>query len=236
MRPVSTLFVIRHGQASFGAADYDHLTPLGIDQAARLGAFFALDGRRLDALFSGPRRRQIDSARHFAVAGGYGSAAVVDGFDEYPAEVIMRRAAAGLLAAGDEEARAVFGDDPHAPPTDGRAFQRMFERVMRNWARGDFMPEGAESFAHFGARVRSALVEVMKSAGRGKQVAVFTSAGPVSIAAQLALGLTDEMAMRQSWVVANSSVTELRFRGDELTLVAFNALPHAAERRWVTYR
>ena len=51
---VSLLYLVRHGQASFFAEDYDRLSPLGELQARRLGEFFAARGVRFDAAYSGP--------------------------------------------------------------------------------------------------------------------------------------------------------------------------------------
>jgi broad specificity phosphatase PhoE len=38
---MGNLYLVRHGQASFGAADYDQLSELGQRQSVRLGEYFA---------------------------------------------------------------------------------------------------------------------------------------------------------------------------------------------------
>jgi len=235
---MSTLLVIRHGQASFGQKDYDNLTPVGVEQAQLLGRWLADGGPRIDKVFVGPRRRQRDTARHMIEASGgrIPGPALVPGFDEYPAEAIMRQALPRLMDV-DDEAKEVFGGDPLGVPTDARRFQRVFERVMHRWVAGDPGLDlgDTESFAAFAARCRAAYQDIVASCGRGVVVCAVTSAGPTSIACQMALELPDPVALKMSWVVANSAVTELRFRDDELTLVAFNAVPHLP-RSLVTYR
>lgn len=235
---MSTLLVIRHGQASFGKADYDNLTPVGVEQAQLLGGWLAEGGPRIDKVYVGPRRRQRDTARHMTEASGgrIPAGELVPALDEYPAEAIMRQALPRLMEV-DEEAKEVFGGDPLGVPTDARRFQRVFERVMHRWVAGDPDLElgDTESFAAFAARCRAAYQEIVAASGRGVVVCAVTSAGPTSIACQMALELTDPVALKLSWVVANSAVTELRFRDDELTLVAFNSVPHLP-RRLVTYR
>jgi broad specificity phosphatase PhoE len=234
---MSTLYIIRHGQASFGQRDYDKLTPLGEEQARLLGRHLTGIGIKLDRLWVGPRKRQRDTAR-LMIEGAGGTIPEPElspGLDEYPAEAILRQVLPQLMET-DPEARAIFGGDPFGLATDARRFQRVFERVMHRWVAGHLeLGEDTESFAGFAARVRAALEDIMAAAGRGVTVGVVTSAGPTSIAAQMALELPDAVALKQSWVVANSALCELRFRRDELTLIAFNALPHLP-RHLVTYR
>jgi broad specificity phosphatase PhoE len=232
---MSTLYVIRHGQASYGQADYDRLSPLGEEQARLLGAHLA-EGPPLDLVFVGPRRRQRQTADHIVRAARRREAEVVAALDEYPAEAILRQALPELLRDADPEARGTFASDPLGVPTDPRRFQVLFERVMKRWLTGELLLEDTESFAEFAGRVRLALHEIMAAAGRGRTVAAVTSAGPTGIALQMALELSDAVALKQSWVVANTGMTEIKFRGDEMTLVAFNALPHLHERRLVTFR
>ena len=233
---MSTLYVIRHGQASFGKADYDELTPLGVDQSRRLGRWLVDSEIRIDRMWVGPRRRQRDTARHMIAAaeGRLPEPEDAPGLDEYPAELVMRLALPQLLEV-DDEARHVFGGDPLGVPTDARRFQRVFERVMKRWVAGGLELEGAESFTAFTARVRDAYADIMIAAGRGTTIAVVTSAGPTSVACQLALELSDPAVLKVSWVVANTGLAELRFADGELTLVSFNSVPHLP-RDLVTYR
>ena len=60
---MAKLFVVRHGQASFGAEDYDALSDLGRQQARWLGDYFAERGIRFQRAMSGSLKRQRDTAR-----------------------------------------------------------------------------------------------------------------------------------------------------------------------------
>ena len=53
----------RHGQASFGADDYDRLSPLGERQATLLGHYLRDSGITLDAAISGNLLRQRQTAQ-----------------------------------------------------------------------------------------------------------------------------------------------------------------------------
>jgi len=58
---MGTLYLVRHGQASFGADDYDVLSPLGMQQATRLGEYFKTKGITFDAALTGTLQRQIST-------------------------------------------------------------------------------------------------------------------------------------------------------------------------------
>jgi broad specificity phosphatase PhoE len=236
---VSSLHLIRHGQASFGAEDYDVLSPRGIEQSRALGRYLAERPVRIDAIYSGPRRRQLDTARHLAAAAAeLGCAlpevALVPELDEFPAIEIFRRWLP-QLAADDPELARVVAAMASGDPVQPAAFQAAFEHITHRWARGELDTDDLETFSHFCERVGRGMDRVMVAEGRGRSVAVVTSGGPISVAVRRCLGLADERTMRLTWVIANASVTELRWRGDELSLFGFNAVHHLDDGL-VTYR
>jgi broad specificity phosphatase PhoE len=57
---MANLLIIRHGQASFGADNYDQLSALGQHQADLTGEFLSQSGVQLSAAFSGDLSRQRD--------------------------------------------------------------------------------------------------------------------------------------------------------------------------------
>jgi broad specificity phosphatase PhoE len=58
---MGSLYLVRHGQASFGADNYDLLSPLGRQQSVRLGEYFRYKGIRFDAALTGTLTRQIQT-------------------------------------------------------------------------------------------------------------------------------------------------------------------------------
>ena len=58
---MGTLYLVRHGQASFGADDYDNLCDLGARQSRRLGEYFAGNGLHFDAAIHGTLRRHLQT-------------------------------------------------------------------------------------------------------------------------------------------------------------------------------
>ena len=250
------IYLIRHGQASYGEDEYDALSLVGVRQSARLGAWWADRGEAFDAVYVGPRRRQIDTARHMIDAGRGAGAdwpepTQVEELDELPAFELLRHWLP-ILQAESAELRDLIATAA-ASGNRTAALDVGFHFIVDRWSRGELDVPHLESFAGFRARVERGLAQVAaghpvapNADGRRPRVAVVTSGGPISIAMRLALGLGDEDTLRVMGVVRNGSFSE--FRGGPaapaaasparrtLTMIAFNAVPHLVDKDLVTYR
>ena len=60
---MANLLIVRHGQASFGADNYDQLSPLGQRQADLTGEFLRQMGARFSAAYSGDLSRQRETGQ-----------------------------------------------------------------------------------------------------------------------------------------------------------------------------
>ena len=70
---MGTLYLVRHGQASFGADNYDQLSPLGHEQGVRLGRYWARIGfapLRQGSVFDFARRDFLAEMRDRGMALG----------------------------------------------------------------------------------------------------------------------------------------------------------------------
>jgi broad specificity phosphatase PhoE len=159
-------------------------------------------------------------------------ATILPELDEYPAFDLFKRLLPQLVA-DDPELGALLAAPATAP---ARQLERAIQELSQRWARGELTVDGVETFAQFDARVLGALDHVTREQGRGKTVALVTSGGPVSIAMRRALALTEGTTLRVMWTIANTSLTEFRYREGELSLFGFNHLPHVPDRNLVTYR
>ncbi len=229
---MSTLYLIRHGQASFLADNYDVLSDRGVAQSQALGRHLAARSVHLDALYTGPRKRQIDTARHMvdAAANGLPEAQLVDEFDEYPFEDLMKVIVPKLMERDAELAEAMRTKNM-------RGMSAILERVTTAWSSGEYddLVEDIETYTAFRERVVRGLEHVMAREGSGRTVAVVTSGGPISISLRHALDLDEHRTWRTAWIVRNASMSEFLYREDAFTLVAFNGTPHLSGAD-VTYR
>lgn len=225
--PLSVLYVVRHGQASFMTDNYDRLSDLGRRQAALVGQSWAAQGLRLDAAYCGTQSRQRDTAREaLALLNDPPPLTEMPEFNEYESEAIIAHLAPGLAAERPELAEQL----PRMR-SDRRAFQAVYEAVMLRWIAGRHDDAGPEAIEHerwrdFLARFERGLAQVRAANGRGKAVAVFTSGGPISAVMRLALGLSDEAALRLTWTTRNAAVSSFLYNDASLTLARFNCTGH----------
>ena len=71
---MSSILLVRHGQASFGAADYDDLSPTGHEQSRVLGAALAARGVGADLVVAGEMRRHAQTAASLLDGAGWAPA------------------------------------------------------------------------------------------------------------------------------------------------------------------
>jgi broad specificity phosphatase PhoE len=230
MAAMGTLYLIRHGQASYGKADYDRLSPTGQAQARALGERLDLAGlAKLDAIYTGPMTRQRETlAGMRATAGGAlpGDDGHCAELAEYPAFELLAAVMPKLVAEEPDLAPIKAG---HGDPA---LLDRAFWLMITRWSRGELTADGVETIDGFTGRIRRGL-ETLIAAHPGGRVGVVTSGGAIGIAILLALGITGERAIAIGRHIRNASVSEFRYRStgfgwgpDDFSLVAFNHVAH----------
>lgn len=211
------LFVVRHGQASFGTDNYDRLSDLGARQATLLARYLIATGRRFDAVYAGRMERQRRTAE--TVTDLYRregipvpDVEILPEFDEYDS----RRLVMSFLGeAGD--VKHLYGDP--------LAFQHFFAHIVERWITGETTIDGVVSWGEFRARVRRGL-EKITGEGRGKKVMVVTSGGPISVVFQAATDISDAATLKIVWQIVNTSVSTFLFDGARFSLLSFNQTAH----------
>ncbi|WP_322921498.1 histidine phosphatase family protein [Nocardioides renjunii] len=222
---MSRILLVRHGQASFGAADYDNLSDTGHEQSRVLGAALAARGIVPDVVVAGEMRRHHQTAAGVLEGAGLPGAVEVDpGWNEFDHLQV--------LAVHDQPSTAE-GESEKA------AFQRWFEEATLRWTSGEHDDAYDESFTAFASRVQAALADLAASLPRGGTALVLTSGGPVAwVCASL---LADDAPARTGlWMRLNpvsvNTGTSTVVRGSRgTTLVAFNAHDHLSPDL-LTYR
>jgi broad specificity phosphatase PhoE len=206
---MSTLTVVRHGQARPFEKNSDCLSELGERQAQALREYWTRLGTRFDEVICGSLTRHCQTAAGAIQV----SPRIAPEWNEYDAEGILR-------------------GYPH-PSTfaSNREFQKTFESAMEKWIEG---ADASESFADFRARVIQGLRRIQQGPSN-RRVVLFTSGGPIGVLVQTALGAPPRSFADVNWRVRNCSITEFVFSADRLSLDSFNATPHL-EPSLVTFR
>ena len=218
------LYLVRHAQASFGAADYDQLSALGERQSLRLGQYFAEKGLAFEAAITSSLRRHGQTYAGIAQGAGLGlSPLVLRGLNEYDSAAVM----------------ASVHPQPLPKPETPEAYRYYF-RVLRQgltqWAHGAVAPPGMPSYAEFTHGVREALDHVRRQ--HSGNVLVVSSGGPIGVAVAQVLGAGPEAAIELNMRIRNTAVTEFSFTPKRHSLLSFNNITHLDDARfadWVTY-
>lgn len=219
---MSRILLVRHGQASFGAADYDQLSDLGTDQARALGSALAERGLESPVLVTGEMKRHIQTAQALQEGAGWDLPVSVDpGWNEFDHLQVLS-----------------VHTPPEEPATERVAFQQWFEAATARWTSGDHDELYDESFGTFSHRVEAALRRLTSDLPRGGTAIVLTSGGPVAWAAATLLGGGADVWMRLNPVTVNTGVSTITVGQRGTTLVSFNEHSHVLGRTpdLLTYR
>lgn len=222
---MGTLYLVRHGQASFGADDYDHLSELGRRQSVRLGEYFAERGIRFDGLIAGTLRRHKQTLEGILQGMNHaGEHLSWEGLNEYDSQAVIATVHPGQL------------EKPTSPEMVRHHF-RLLRDGLAQWMTGATQPAGMPTYEEFVAGVAGALDHVRHN-HYGQNVLVVTSGGPISTAVGYVLRTPPETTIELNLRIRNTSITEFAFTPKRHMLVTFNAIPHLDAplyRDWVTY-
>jgi broad specificity phosphatase PhoE len=236
---MSEIFLVRHGQASFGEKNYDRLSPTGIKQAQILARHMARIGQSFDAVYSGTLLRQKNTAKEltdFYKASGIPIPEQVESsdFNEYDSLMVWKTLLPPML-----KEEPSLADDLSKIHTNKKTFQMIFEKIVGRWVSGAFDQSGLPSWSEFKYRVERGISGIMEKQGSGRKTIIFTSGGPISATLQQALGISDSKTIEISWQIMNASVTRFKYNSKGMALSVFNDITHIEiekDKDLITYR
>jgi broad specificity phosphatase PhoE len=225
------VYMVRHGQATFGPGDYDNLTELGREQADLAGREL---GRRLssiDVIAHGDLRRQRDTATACAQALHFVEPTREHvGLNEFDHEDII------LALKPAYKRRAVMFADLAKTLNPRQAFQEVFDKAVDRWTAGENDADYNETAAQFTARVLTAFDELVQEAD--DNVVLGTSGGVISAICANLLGGGHELWTNLNRVTMNAAITKVVVGKRGRSVVTFNDTGHLerAGREFLTYR
>jgi len=225
-----TVLLVRHAQASYGAADYDVLSPLGHEQTEALVAGLGRRRAITSHVVSGTLRRQRETANRCADAARV-EARIDARWDEYDdADVLQHHSSSN--------ARVSAASDGGGPVLDSREFQRIVDDALGRWVRAGTSSPCRQSWPDFSATSWEALHKLTAGLAKGETALVVSSSGAIAAVAIALLGLPAEALVRFNHVSVNTGITKLVVGRSGISLVSFNEHVHLDElgTKLVTYR
>lgn len=229
---MSFVYLIRHGQASFGKENYDILSKTGVQQAKSLGV--ELKNRKVDIhkVFSGDMKRQFDTARHCienlnpkltdiirnSSLNEFDHKDIIEKYD--PKYKDINRMKLDILASLKPKQRT----------------KELMEGIVTRWTSGSYQDYN-ESWLDFLDRVQSGMTEIHESLDKKENALLFTSGGTISVILKNLLDLDIEKTFRLQLYTANGSITTLKTRKSGFELISFNDYGHfSKESKLLTFR
>ncbi|XVX19988.1 histidine phosphatase family protein [Actinomycetota bacterium] len=231
---MSTILLVRHGQARFGARDYDHLSDLGVRQSEILGRALMARGIRPACVLSGGMKRHAMTVEAACRAAGWDvEPSVEPAWDEYDHQDIIAAFKPAYRRQVVMKADLVRSLHPR------QNFASMFEKALTRWVDGEHDEDYRESFPAFTDRVDAGLAALSGRLEEGQTALVVTSGGPIAWAATSLLGGSAFTWDRLNSTCANTALTRITAGERGLSLISFGEQAHleaAVDPTLVTYR
>ena len=205
---MAELLVIRHGQASFGAQNYDVLSDLGRQQSRAAGDLLRAIGWFPDRVITGSLNRQIDTATEMGFDPAREEHA---GLHEYDfGSLLGARFPKGL---------------PDITGADRKAHFRTLRETVFAWQRGE-IDSPYETWDAFTARVEAARAYAVDT--DAKRVLVISSGGVIGQLTAASLHAPAQHMMKLNLQIKNAAMTRFIFSDNLFSLSEFNATPQYA--------
>ena len=219
------IFVVRHGQASFGSDNYDQLSELGWEQARWLGEHWAEEGYGFDRIVCGDLRRHRETAR--GICEGLG---------------LNRHSVDELPQLNEFDFQSVVGafveKNPELAPgksADKKTYYRLLKQAMHAWSSGEI--SGSESWQQFEQRIEEALGVIAAGVNGGKTLVV-SSGGAIAMMVRQVLGAPVQSVIQLNMQIKNTAVSHFFAGRSGYSLHSFNHVPHLdrrERREFITY-
>lgn len=221
---MASIYLIRHGQASFGKKNYDQLSELGEAQARVLGKALSERIGTIDKVYAGSMLRHEQTMtrclRNFNGGSDQFKPIFDQGWNEYDHEEVLLKHRPEMTSMNELMAHLEKQSDAKA------AFKQYFSEAIARWMSGDHDQDYTESWLEFTQRVNSALQGVKDGLGDAQNTLVFTSGGPISVLSQSLLLVPQEKLMSLNWTLVNCGVTKLVMTSSDLFLASLNEHTH----------
>lgn len=209
------IHLIRHGQASFGAENYDQLSELGKEQAATIGQYFLEQNIAIDRIIHGKMWRQHETAQIIAKNANFNKPLIChEGANEFDSENLIKHYLPRLAERSSELAALMSKGENWWEKGDN--FEIFFRALVTLWQQDENCP--FESWKMFQKRCRQCLSDIASGrsgTGANKEITkrgitiLATSGGLISVIMQSILGTDNHSFMDMNLTINNTSISEI---------------------------
>jgi broad specificity phosphatase PhoE len=219
-KAVATLYLVRHGQASFGTPDYDKLSSVGLRQARLAGRYLARAAGPVKYVICGSLIRQIRTAEE--IVRSLSAAADVQLKTDERFNELNIEAQFEFVIPRMDNANGTVAELLAAARGSPKEYQKLLRRVFIYWQKLDALPPPLETWEQFCLRVYSAIEDIQRDCDRGESVVVVTSGGVIANIVRMTLDLPFNATYSLFEVMMNCSVTRLLYDQTRISLGSFN--------------
>lgn len=217
------IYLIRHGQASWGHANYDELSRVGVEQCERLGAYLKSLGEPLSAMGMGCLNRHTQSMS--ALLQGWGAdqdLSMPPGdarLDEYDSAAMVKALDPSLLSVCRE---GVDGEYHR------KRYFRVLQQALLQWMSGTLNLPSHRTYAQFLADARASLRDLQSRLGDDRSAAglLMSSGGVISTLIADVLNAPCSTTVELNLQLRNSAICEIAETSRGWVVAAFNVVPH----------
>lgn len=218
---MSTIYLIRHGQASFGSQNYDHLSPTGFQQAKQLGLYLAEQSIPIQDVVVGGMLRHRQTAENSLEAVSYSKNLILDpNWNEYDHTRILT-----CYKPEYAKVEAIIQEIGHLP-NPMEAFQHIFEQAIRRWVSNEYLEEYTESWEQMIDRTYDGFQNIYSNMSSDQAVLVYTSAGTISALLSKILQLSLEDTLHLQWHMPNCAISTIKLNDGEYSVETVSNIDH----------
>lgn len=210
---MAEITLLRHGQASFGAANYDQLSELGYQQAEWLGEHLRALEKSYDKVIIGSMARHRQTADSLYQGLNTSIEFTTDpGLNEYIFQ--------GLLTPLKESHSHLWVDTGNAK----RDYNDNLKNALIYWMNGEIETDGLDSWESFKERVIGAFETARSSAA--KRILLVSSGGPIAVILAHVLGLNHASLRELNMQIRNTSTHRILYNRTNMALDSYNDVAH----------
>tara|TARA_B100001989_G_scaffold214929_1_gene165260 strand:+ start:1891 stop:2559 length:669 start_codon:yes stop_codon:yes gene_type:complete len=209
---MTSIYLVRHGQASFGKKDYDNLSEIGEKQSFLLGEHFKKLKLNFDKIYVGTLKRQIQTSEQ--ILKNYENKINIERtqlLNEYDVKSVL---------TGFVNGRELTYDELHNKKTH---FNLLRNSVMA-WSQNKFTYSVNETWDQFEKRAETFL-NLFKET-RKNNILVISSGGTISMMLRLLLNLPSDQFANFHFQIYNSSYSKIKINENGMALSLFNCINH----------